>query len=228
MRLDQKVQQDFSLTRSQAQDVIKRGFVSVNGTIIFKPSFQSKDQDLIKLHKEMIFVGRGGDKLLPFIQLINLDLKGKIALDIGASTGGFTQVLLLQGAAHVFAIDVGNNQLDQKLKEDEKVTSLENTNALDLDIPPHDVCVIDVSFTSVIPILKHVYPKAKDVIALIKPQFEQDNDFQTVIKNDTRRLQILTKTLDQITLIGYQIIHQASSSLKGKKGNQEYFVYLKK
>ena len=227
MRLDQSlVIRDLVVSRSQAIDLIKRGYVFVNEQKVTKPAFQTKEDDFIQIDKNHIYVSRGGDKLYPFITSLQLPIYDTIALDIGSSTGGFTEVLLSLGAKKVICVDVGKDQLAQHLLEDQRVIALEQTNILAIETPVHHLSVIDVSFTSVIPILKHIYQQAHHVIVLIKPQFEQQNQFKDVIKNDNQREKILHRVLDDIKNIGYHVHQIEASHVRGKKGNQEYFVYM--
>lgn len=227
MRLDQSlVKRDFVHSRSQATDLIKRGYVYVNEKKVMKPSFQTEVHDLIYIDKQVFYVSRGGDKLYPFITSLQGSFSGMIGLDIGSSTGGFTEVLLALGVSKVTCVDVGKDQLAKHLLDDKRVTPLEQTNILSINTPPHDICVIDVSFTSIIPILKHIYNQSAHVIALIKPQFEQEGQFKDVIKNEKMRGKIVNNVLSTIKTIGYQIEKIEPSHVLGKKGNQEYFVYM--
>ena len=227
MRLDQYLaDQHFTETRAKAKDLINRGFVSVNGHIQKKASYDVKINDFINIEKEIQFVSRGGDKLNQFLMDFHIKIKDNICIDVGASTGGFTHVLLLHGAKHVFTYDVGSNQLHETLRKDSRVTMHENTNILHIDIPKHDMMVIDVSFTSVIPILEHVYNKANAVIVLVKPQFEQQSHYKDVIKDDKTRKHILNQVKKKIIHIGYDIIFEKDSNILGKKGNQETLLYL--
>jgi 23S rRNA (cytidine1920-2'-O)/16S rRNA (cytidine1409-2'-O)-methyltransferase len=229
MRLDQSlVSKQGISSRSQANDIIKRGYVFVNHIQILKPAYQVLETDFITIDKSHVYVSRGGDKLYPFITSIQVDIRDKIALDVGASTGGFSDVLLSLGAKHIFCVDVGKQQLAEHLKQDSRITNVEEMNILNYDIPNHDVCVIDVSFTSVLPILNVLYPHAKQVIVLIKPQFEQQKKFKDVIKNEKERETILEDVIKKIKNIGYHIHTYAKSHVLGKKGNQEYFAYLTK
>lgn len=227
MRLDQSlVSKQGISSRSQANDLIKRGYVFVNQIQIFKPAYEVKDSDIITIDKASIYVSRGGDKLYPFLTSIEVDVCDMIALDIGASTGGFTEVLLSLGVKHVFCVDVGSNQLAKHLLSDPRITNIENTNILHTSVPKHDMCVIDVSFTSVIPILNYLYPHANHLIALIKPQFEQQKKFKDVIKHEKERMEIVNDVIKRIQAIGYVVHQMKPSHILGKKGNQEYFIYL--
>ena len=227
MRLDQYLaDQHFTETRAKAKDLINRGFVSVNGHIQKKASYDVKSNDFINIEKEIQFVSRGGDKLNQFLMDFNIKIKDNICIDVGASTGGFTHVLLLHGAKHVFTYDVGSDQLHETLRKDPRVTMHENSNILHMDIPKHDLMVIDVSFTSVIPILEYVYEDANNLIVLVKPQFEQLSNYKDVIKDDKTRRHILNQVKKKIIQIGYNIMHEKDSNILGKKGNQETLLYL--
>ena len=227
MRLDQfLVDQKLTETRAKAKDLINRGFVFVNGNVISKASYDVKQEDLIKIEKEFQFVSRGGDKLNQFLMDLNIDIKDNICIDVGASTGGFTQVLLHHGAKKVLTYDVGKDQLHSILREDLRVLIHERTNILDIVIPEHDLMVIDVSFTSVIPILKHVMNHTKKIIVLIKPQFEQLNQYKDVIKDEKTRRHILDHVEKNIIQLGYAIIMKKDAAIQGKKGNQETLYYI--
>lgn len=229
MRLDQYLaDQHFTETRAKAKDLIQRGFVLVNGHIQKKASYDVKSNDFINIEKEIQFVSRGGDKLNQFLMDFNIKIKDNICIDVGASTGGFTHVLLLHGAKHVFTYDVGSDQLHETLRIDSRVTMHEKTNILHVDIPKHDLMVIDVSFTSVIPILEYVYEDANNLIVLVKPQFEQQSQYKDVIKDEKTRKHILNQVKKKIIQIGYDIMYEKDSNILGKKGNQETLLYLSK
>jgi len=227
MRLDQfLVDQDLVETRAKSKDLINRGFVFVNGIAVLKSSYSVKQDDLIKIEKDIQFVSRGGDKLNQFLMDLNIDIKDNICIDVGASTGGFTQVLLHHGAKKVLTYDVGKDQLHSILREDLRILIHERTNILDVVIPEHDLMVIDVSFTSVIPILKHVMNHTKKIIVLIKPQFEQLNQYKDVIKDEKTRRHILDHVEKNIIQLGYAIIMKKDAAIQGKKGNQETLYYI--
>ena len=227
MRLDQfLVDQNLVETRAKSKDLINRGFVFVNGIAVLKSSYAVKQDDLIKIEKDIQFVSRGGDKLNQFLMDLNIDIKDNICIDVGASTGGFTQVLLHHGAKKVLTYDVGKDQLHPILREDPRVLIHERTNILDVIIPEHDLMVIDVSFTSVIPILKHVMNHTKKIIALIKPQFEQLNQYKDVIKDEKTRRHILNHVEKNMMQLGYTIIMKKDATIQGKKGNQETLYYI--
>jgi len=228
MRLDQYLlEKNFVKTRSQATDYIKRGLVFINDTIIDKPGYQVSPNDLIKLSEEKHFVSRAGEKLYHALIDFSIDLNGKVIIDIGSSTGGFTECSLQQGALKVFAYDVGKDQMDETLKNDKRVVLHEQTNFLDVDIPLADVVLIDVSFTSILPIMYHLIGFNKEIIALIKPQFEAGhNKFKGVLKDKKVHEHILKNVLDEIKEIGFHMIDLKKAHIKGKKGNQEYILYI--
>jgi 23S rRNA (cytidine1920-2'-O)/16S rRNA (cytidine1409-2'-O)-methyltransferase len=229
MRLDVAlVEQGLCQSRSQASDWIKRGFIEVSGKIIYKPSYDVLVDHVITLKKEEVFVGRGGDKLLSALQTFKYDVMGKSAIDIGASTGGFTDVLLKKGVTHITTYDVGHDQMVPILKEDPRVTCFEGENVIHHELPIVDVITIDVSFTSILPIIDHIKTNQADVLALIKPQFEQTPPFKDVLKDVKTISRILQKVLTHMKDQGYFINGLIKSTVLGKKGNQEYFVLLKK
>jgi len=228
MRLDQfLVDQKMTETRAKAKDLITRGFVFINGASIAKASYEVKSEDLIKIEKEFQFVSRGGDKLNQFLLDLKLDIKDNVCIDVGASTGGFTQVLLLRGAKKVITYDVGSDQLHPSLRELNNVEVHESTNILDVDIPKHDLMVIDVSFTSVLPILKHIASYVKTLIVLVKPQFEQLSQYKDVIKDEKTRLHLLNHVQKEMMHLGYDIIVSKDAVIQGKKGNQETLYLLR-
>lgn len=227
MRLDNKlVELDVVSSRSKAQDMIKRGFVYVNDLCVFKPSLITKDSDHIVLKKEEVYVSRGADKLEGFLKILQLPLHTMHAIDIGASTGGFTQILLKHGVIDIETFDVGYNQMDEAFLNHPKVTVHEQTNILNYPLKHKDLAVIDVSFTSVIPILAYIKPFVSEIICLVKPQFEQTEQFTDVIRNEKQKTRIFERVTSQITDLGFTIHKSMASDILGKKGNQEFFIYV--
>jgi 23S rRNA (cytidine1920-2'-O)/16S rRNA (cytidine1409-2'-O)-methyltransferase len=230
LRLDlYLVMKNLTKTRSQASDFIQRGLVFVDGKVANKAGLEvSIDQD-IQIKKETDFVSRAGDKLYQILSDFHISLHDKIIIDIGSSTGGFTDCSLKNGAQLIYAYDVGKNQMDESLKKDSRVILNEETNILDVRLPEADVILIDVSFTSILPIFKHIKGFQKEVIALIKPQYEAGNiRFKKgVLKDIKLHKEICTHILEEVTHLGFQIFDFKKSSLKGKSGNQEYLLYLK-
>lgn len=247
LRLDQElVKRELAETRSQAENFIKLNQVKVNGQVSSKPAMQVSGLDKIELLSEEQYVSRAGLKLASVADKFKLDFRGKTVLDVGSSTGGFTDYALQHGAAKVVAVDVGTNQLHPKLRTDKRVELHEQTDVrswiLELRSQKNQsklqdlrselsVVVIDVSFIS----LRHILPSVKavcgpqtQVVAMVKPQFEQAEDSQKnrgVIKNDTIRRQIL-KDFEIWVQKLYKIVDKADSAVAGAKGNQERFYLL--
>ena len=153
----------------------------------------------------------------------------KIVIDIGASTGGFTDCALQHGAAKIYTYDVGTDQMDTSLLNHPKVSVFESTNVLDVDLPHADVIMIDVSFTSIKPIFKHLVGFKGEIVALIKPQYEAGHiKFkQGVLKDLKKHKEILTDVLTFVRSLNFSIDGLKRSALKGKTGNQEYVLYIK-
>ncbi|MDX9691099.1 MAG: TlyA family RNA methyltransferase [Acholeplasmataceae bacterium] len=230
MRIDlYLVEEGLCKSRSQAQDLIKRGLVSVDDEIVTKTGFDIKNHS-VKIMEEVRFVSRSGEKLLQAIVDFHIDLNGKIIVDIGSSTGGFTDCSLQHGAKHVYAYDVGTNQMDETLKKDPRISLFEQTNILDVNIPTNDLVLIDVSFTSIMPIISHIESSNNEAICLIKPQFEAGNiNFtQGVLKDMKKHKTILHDVINHMMSYGYYVYGLEKADLKGKQGNQEYIIHIKK
>lgn len=216
-------------SRSQAKSLIEKGDVLVNGTTIRKAG------ELIDINSEIeinapLYVGRGAFKLEKALEEFKLNPEKLVCVDIGASTGGFTEVLLLKGASKVFAIDVGHGQLAQKLKEDSRVINLEATNIRDLHELEEkaDLAVMDLSFISITKVLENVFkiltPSGK-LIALIKPQFEAGIERlpkDGVIKDVQVRQAILDEVISFAEKNGWVHHQTILSPIEGKSGNTEY------
>ncbi len=222
-------------TRSQAKSLIENGDVSVNGVILKKAGEIIDSEANIEIHSQ-IFVGRGALKLEKALQEFQLDPKSKIFLDVGASTGGFTEVLLNHGAIKVYAIDVGHDQLDQKLRDDSRVVNLEGTNIKDLDSLPDlaDGAVMDLSFISITKVLgavKNLLKPQADLIALVKPQFEAGRERlpkDGVIKDARVQAAVLKEVLDFALQNGWQHLKTIDSPIEGKSGNKEFLSWFKR
>lgn len=221
-------------TRSQAESFIKLGKVTVNKRTITKPGFFVLPSAEIVLEAEEQFVSRAGLKLASVASLLGLDFKDKIVLDVGSSTGGFTDYSLRRGASKVYAVDVGTDQLHASLQGHPKIELHEKTDIRDfvpLDGP--DIIVIDVSFISLREILPHLAKNVAgantQVVAMVKPQFEAGRDQvnKGVIKNDAVRRQIL-KSFEMWAKDWFVIQDKRDSDVAGAKGNQERFYLLKK
>lgn len=234
MRLDHYlVQNGLAETRNKAQNCIKEGLVSVNGVVVLKSSLKLSDDDVrVKEHKE--YVSRAAHKLAAFLGEIELDIKDKRCLDIGSSTGGFTQVLLEEGASHVSAVDVGRDQLHAKIKNDSRVASFEECDIRDFqDDTPYEVVVSDVAFISLTYILDDVNRLAcGGIVLLFKPQFEVGREVKRdkngVVTDEKAIQKAMIRFEDACQLQGWRLIHKSASKLTGKEGNLEYCYYYEK
>jgi len=239
LRLDQVlVAKGLFASREQAQRAVMAGEVKVETRIAAKPSQLLEPDVAIVVKQARKYVGRGALKLESALNYFKIDIHGKVALDIGASTGGFTDCLLQRGAAKVYAVDVGHGQLDWKLRTDPRVIVLEKLNARFLScehIPELvDFCMIDVSFIS----LTLILPRAFDLItrngvtlALIKPQFELergDVGRGGIVSNPKLHQKAQDKIVEFVTCLGHIVNGIAPSAIKGADGNQEFFVCLQK
>jgi 23S rRNA (cytidine1920-2'-O)/16S rRNA (cytidine1409-2'-O)-methyltransferase len=220
-------------TRSQAESYIKLGQVRVNGKILTKPGEMVSTEADIKLLAREQYVSRAGLKLASVAKALKLDFKGKIVLDVGSSTGGFTDYALKHGAERVFAVDVGSGQLHDSLRGNSKIDLHEQTDIRDfVPITKPDIVVIDVSFISLRDILPHVAKIAGPntlIVAMCKPQFEVGSSakHKGIIKNDKMRRDILKDF--ELWLKGYFYTQdKADSEVAGAKGNRERFYLLKK
>ena len=214
------------------------GDVTIGTRIAAKPSELLDEQAAITLKPARKYVGRGALKLEAALEHFNIDVRGKTALDIGASTGGFTDCMLQRGAEKVYAVDVGHGQLDWKLRNDPRVIVLEKINARSLScehIPePVDVCVIDVSFISLTLILPNAFDLITStgvILALIKPQFElQRSEVGKggIVRDQDLHQKAQDKIVAFVTQLGDLIIGIVPSAVKGADGNQEFFACMRK
>lgn len=222
-------------SRSQAKSLIEKGDVHVDGVVITKAGALVSRDSLIEVQGPR-FVGRGAFKLLKALEEFSPVIRDKIYLDVGASTGGFTEVLLENGAAKVYAIDVGRDQLAQKLRLDPRVINLEGQNIKDISGLEElaDGAVVDLSFISLTKVLASISSLLKsdaDLIALIKPQFEAGPERipkDGIIKSDSIREEILCEVLDFATGNGWKLLKHIPSPIEGKAGNKEFLAHLKK
>ncbi len=224
-------------SREKAMAFILEGMVLVDGTKINKAGTPVSPEVSLKLLQKMPYVSRGGLKLAAALKNFNIDVKGKTAMDVGASTGGFTDCLLQHGVKKVFAVDVCYGQLAWKLRNDPKVVLLEKTNIryLKKDIVPFkiDIATIDVSFISLLKVIPKIIEfliPAGEIIALIKPQFEaarKDVKKGGIIKDDAKRIEITGKIIRKVKDFGFEVKGVMKSPLTGPKGNIEYLMYLR-
>jgi 23S rRNA (cytidine1920-2'-O)/16S rRNA (cytidine1409-2'-O)-methyltransferase len=234
-RLDERMLADgLTESRSRAQSLIRAGRVLVDDTPVDKPGTPIRADAKIRIRgEERRFVSRGGDKLAGALEDLGVDPSGRICLDIGASTGGFTDCLLQSGARHVFALDVGYGQLDARLRADPRVTVLERTNARHLEAaslqPQPDLVSIDVSFISVcllLPTLAEQLPAA-ELLIMVKPQFEVGRGKVGkggVVRDPALRAEAVANVKQCAAALGWTALGEVESRLAGPKGNREIFV----
>ena len=219
-------------SRHKAQIEIKAGAITVNNHVVFKPAYQLKSEDDVQIIKTFNpFVSKGGLKLTHALESFHFDVKGRTICDVGASTGGFTDVLLKAGAHHVYAIDVGINQLVEKIKNHPQVTSFEGLNFLNThstDFKPIDLIVMDVSFTSSIPLIHHAKTQFNSpIIVLVKPQFESlDTPKSGVIKDKKMHLTVLRNYESKLATFHIPVETWCYSNITGGSGNIEFFAYI--
>ncbi len=228
----------FDLTRTKAASLIMEGMVSVNGLVCTKPGTLVNPDSSIIIKETNPYVSRGGLKLKGALNGFNLDVKSKKIIDVGASTGGFTDCLLKEGAAFVYCIDVGYGQLHYSLRNNPKIKNLENTNIKYLTFEEIgeelDLAVCDASFISITKILPYILKFVKTrglMLLLIKPQFETENKKNLkkgIIKDAGLYELIIDKIIDFSKNLNLTVIGVKKSCIKGKKGNTEFFILLEK
>ncbi len=236
MRLDKVlVEKKLVTSRNKAAELIKSGKVKVNGKQILKPSYNINNLDCqIELLEEKLYVSRAAYKLKAFLENKNIEIENLVCLDIGSSTGGFTQILLEYNAKEVYAVDVGSNQLHPLLKKNPKVKSFENTDIRKFKIDKmFDLVICDVSFVGVAHILKDMDRLAKNkIILLFKPQFEVGKDAKRDKKGvvqDKKAIKEAHEKLErEIKKLNWKIVIKEESKIKGKEGNVETFYYFEK
>ncbi len=237
-RLDQHLTDEgYFDSRARARAAVMEGKVEVDGRRDVKPGTQVSGGEEIRVSgEEEQFVSRGGSKLAGALEDFGMDPRGLVALDVGSSTGGFTDCLLRAGASRVMALDVGKGQLHWKLRGDERVTVMEGRNARKLqpgDLPEKpDLAVVDVSFISLTMVLGPVMRALRDggeVVALVKPQFEAGRASVGkggVVRDPEVHLQVLRELADWIEGQGMVLLDVAASGLRGPKGNIEFFFRI--
>ena len=227
-------------SRTEAKKFIIEGAVTIDGITVTKPSYDvSGNYDKIEVDKSSYkYVSRGGIKLERAIDSFKVDCLGRLCIDIGASSGGFTDCLLQNGAKHVIAVDAGTAQLVEKLAKDNRVTVMENYNARyilseDLEYSP-DLAVMDVSFISATYIMKPLadcLEEGADFICLIKPQFEVGREGLGkggIVKNDKVRDAAVMRVIDYAKNVGFDYLGVIESPIKGGDGNVEFLAHFKK
>jgi 23S rRNA (cytidine1920-2'-O)/16S rRNA (cytidine1409-2'-O)-methyltransferase len=236
------VERGLAASRERARALILAGDVRVNGQPATKAGTAvTRDADVTLATPDHPYVGRGGLKLAHALDMFSVPVQGRLGLDIGASTGGFTDVLLQRGATRVVALDVGHNQIDWKLRTDPRVVVLERINARNLtadQLPAgsrlFDIVTIDVSFIS----LKHIFPvlppllaAGADVIALVKPQFEAGRTEVGkggIVRDDTVRARVVDEVTAAANALGLTRAGLTESPIAGMEGNRELLVHLRR
>ncbi len=239
------VEKGLSPSREKAKELLKNGQVTVDGVRVQKPAFLVGEDSRVAVTGEVNpYVSRGGLKLKKAIDTFHLDMTGKTCLDIGASTGGFTDCMLQHGASHVAAIDVGTDQLVQKLREDPRVTSLEQTNIRSLTPEAlleltdwgqkADLASVDVSFISLDKVLPSLLPLLKEdglVVCLIKPQFEAGRaalNKKGIVKDPKVHERVLKNILELASSLSLSVKGLTYSPIRGPEGNIEYLICMQK
>jgi 23S rRNA (cytidine1920-2'-O)/16S rRNA (cytidine1409-2'-O)-methyltransferase len=235
MRLDKYIYKNLNIqSRNKAVELIKSEKVKINNTITTKPSTLVSNNDIIEVDIDNQYVSRSANKLNEFIKSIEYNPQDLSALDIGSSTGGFTQVLLQHGIKSVDCVDVGSNQLHDSIRDNPQISVYENTDIrVFKNNYKYDLIVSDVSFISLLMIIEHIDKLAlSDIILLYKPQFEVGKDIkrdkngvvndQQAIKTSMLKFQNSTKDLN------WRLISKEESKVRGKNGNKEFFYYFKK
>jgi 23S rRNA (cytidine1920-2'-O)/16S rRNA (cytidine1409-2'-O)-methyltransferase len=236
------VERGLAESRSLAQRLVMAGQVRVVGQVALKPSQEVEQEALIEVERGPRYASRGGEKLAAALEAFKVDVSGKVCADVGASTGGFSDCLLQNGARRVYAIDVGKGQLHWKLRNDGRVVVMEDTNARFMTHLPEqvDIATIDVSFISLrllLPVVKGwlAFPaeaeaSAGQIIALVKPQFEAGRVLAArgagVIREAQDHLQILGEVLGFSQAAGFAVSGLIRSPLLGPKGNVEFLAWL--
>lgn len=239
-RLDKLImQRNLVSSRVRAEKIIHESGVLVNGKLMNKPGKKVPvDAEIVLLEEEIPWVSRGALKLLKAIEGWELDFTGKTVLDIGASTGGFTEVTLKHGAIQVYALDVGSKQLHPKLSADERVVNLEKTHVREIStkmIPdPVDICVIDVSFISLSKIFPFIHSFLREdawVVALVKPQFEVGREHLEkggIVKNKSLYPKVIEEIRQEALRNNLKYVAHMESPILGGDGNMEFLMLLRK
>ncbi len=237
MRIDvYLVENQLVPSRAKAQEMIKNGAVIMNGKTVSKPSVDVAPTDLIEVVENPLqrYVGRGGLKLEAALKKFSVSVKGRVVLDIGASSGGFTDCLLQNGASFVYAVDSGSGQLHPSLAEDSRVCNMENTNArylssTDFSLLP-EMAVMDVSFISqtlILPSVANILPLGGTLVTLIKPQFELDKSAlgkHGIVKEQRQRNKAVEKVKACAEMLGFNLVGIMESVITGGDGNVEYMA----
>jgi len=234
VRLDNYLlEHGFAHSRNKAQELIASGLVSIDGVVCLKNSTKVQDERVrVKEHRD--YVSRSAYKLDAFLDEISLSVEGRLALDVGSSTGGFTQVLLERGASEIYAVDVGRDQLHSTLRSDNRIKLFEGCDIRNFDAKSgFDLVVSDVSFISLHHILSKVDElSCDDIVLLFKPQYEVGKEIKRdrngVVQDKKAVEMAMLKFEDSAFLLGWELVKCSASKLSGKEGNLEYCYYFKK
>lgn len=234
------VEQGFAASREKAKAIIMSGIVYVNGQREDKAgtTFDSEKAKIEVKGQHLRYVSRGGLKLEKAMNCFGLELQDRVCMDVGASTGGFTDCMLQNGAKKVYAVDVGHGQLDWRLRNDERVVCMEKTNiryVTSEDIEEAlDFVSIDVSFISLTKVLgpvRELLAEQGEVVCLIKPQFEAGREKvgkKGVVRDKTVHKEVIRTVMDAAASMGFLLLHLEYSPIKGPEGNIEYLLHMKK
>ncbi len=233
MRLDQYLVKNYDIqSRNKASELILDQKIKVNDRIITKPSFKVEDGANIEILEDKFFVSRAAYKLKYFLDECECKLQDNVALDIGSSTGGFTQILLENGVQSVDCVDVGTNQLHDRIKDDLRISCFENTDIRDFKSnKKYDVVTCDVSFISIHNILEDINRLASNkIIILFKPQFEVGKDVKRdragVVKDQKAIQKVRDKFISESIKLEWSLVYSSYSKLEGKSGNlEELFLF---
>jgi 23S rRNA (cytidine1920-2'-O)/16S rRNA (cytidine1409-2'-O)-methyltransferase len=220
-------------SEARAGALIMAGRVRVAGATVRQPAHMVAEGEPVELVAPPPYVSRGGEKLAPALDAFGVDVKGRVCADIGASTGGFTDVLLQRGATRVYAVDVGRGQLDWKLRQDPRVVVMEGVNARHLERfgEPVGLCTVDVSFiglAAVLPALRHAAPGA-ELVVLFKPQFEVRREQVGrggVVEDPEAVEEALARLRAWCAENGFRVRAQTAAAVRGPAGNQELLLQL--
>ncbi len=236
MRLDIYLKEIIG-SRAKAQEQILQGKVRINGKVIKKASYNVKDSYKVEIERGIRFVSRAALKLLHAKEEFGIDFREKTVLDVGSSTGGFSQVALLEGVKKIYAVDIGTNQMHESLRDEPRIAVFENCDARLLNQKQikekADIILVDLSFISTLKVLPNLIQFLKEdgeIIWLFKPQFELGKEKlkKGIAKSEADIEECLTTLNKKLAKINLKLVSKTKSPIKGKKGNQEYLLLLKK
>jgi 23S rRNA (cytidine1920-2'-O)/16S rRNA (cytidine1409-2'-O)-methyltransferase len=235
MRLDIHLTKFYNIqSRNKANELIKDKKILIDGKIVTKPSYKIEDHHTVQIMQEEFYVSRSAYKLKYFLEDNNIEVLQKEALDIGSSTGGFTQVLLNKNIKNVTCVDVGSNQLHKTIKDDDRISMFENTDIRNFrPLRSYELVTCDVSFISILNILDDIHRLSNDkIIILYKPQFEVGKDIKRDNNGVVKDLKAIKQARDMFIAktkqLNWELICCDKSKVSGKKGNiEELFYFLK-